>query len=95
MGLDGLHAEEQLGWRSPRWTGPGDEPQDLGLAVGEVRLGRAGGLPARHGAVASRPDGGGKSRDSPSSYRADRVHESSALGAVSGGIRRAPACSAS
>jgi hypothetical protein len=49
VGLDGLHAEEQLG--GDLRVGPAlcDEPQDLGFAVGEVRLGEAAAWAAASG----------------------------------------------
>jgi len=52
VSLDGLHAEEQLG--CDLRVGPAlcDEPQDLGFAVGEVRLGEPA---TRRPAAASRP----------------------------------------
>ena len=57
VGLDGLHAEEQLG--GDLRVGPTlcDEPQDLGFAVGEVRLGE----PAAWAAASGRqPADGGR-----------------------------------
>src|SRR5436190_14852613 len=74
VGLDGLHAEEQLG--GDLGVGPAlrDEPQDPGFAVGEVRLGEpAASRPAVAGGEPA--DGGGKEQGLSPVYRADRVDE--------------------
>jgi hypothetical protein len=85
VGLDGLHAEEQLG--CDLRVGPAlcDEPQDLGFAVGEVGLGEPA---TRRPAAAGREpaDGGRKEQGFSLVYRADRVDE-----VVRGGAKPATA----
>ena len=92
MGLDGLHAEEQLG--CDLRVGPAlcDEPQDLGFAVGEVRLGE----PAAWAAASGREPANGdrEEQGSPLWTVLIALVKSSAVERLSRNPR-APACSAS
>jgi hypothetical protein len=73
VGLDGLHAEEQLGGDLRVGPALGDEPQDLGFAVGEVCLGEPAAGPAAAGREPA--DGGREEQGFPVVDRADRIGE--------------------